>query len=244
MAVSRRVESLSIHWDEVVFARTKNVSLEGAKISELEYWNNFYSNQLAHPDKILETERTFAKYVEEFFPFSKLIVDLGAGNGRDSKYFAQRNNKVLAIDGSIASISVIKNAKLSNLETLLLDLSPQESHEHLSSEINNLRISADFPVMIYCRFFLHSLEESAFKALIKNVQDFLVPGDIFATENRTTELSSYHFGTHFRRPFSNSEVLALIDPENFSITTNYESHGLSIYNGEDPKICRLLLERI
>lgn len=208
------------------------------------HWESFYSAERTNPSKKLRDESNFARLLENFFPFSKFIVDLGAGNGRDSRYFAHKNNNsVLAVDSSANSINMIQEEKVNNLETELLDLSCDEDLRILNKKIIDKRNSSKLPVLIYCRFFLHSIDQSTVVKIMDALGEVLISGDLIASEHRVSELSSYLFGDHFRRPFSNSELLGMFETEKYKVVCDYENYGLSIFNGEDPKIGRFIVER-
>ena len=47
----------------------------------------------------------FAKWSRQRMPAESVVVDLGAGSGRDSAWFARRGHRVVALDGCVTSLS-------------------------------------------------------------------------------------------------------------------------------------------
>jgi SAM-dependent methyltransferase len=76
-------------------------------------WNElFRTRRAALPRK----PSTFARWAATRIPPEAAVVDLGAGNGRDSVYFARRGHRVTAFDYSGASLRQTRR-RLTRLET-------------------------------------------------------------------------------------------------------------------------------
>ena len=114
----------------------------------IDYWNKFYKT------KSITAESTFAK-----FTFKKIInkksklLDIGCGNGRDSYYFNRKGLTVIGIDISQKAIQKNSKNKIKNLSFKKFD-------------IGKNKIKGKFDV-IYCRFFVHTVDELLEDKLIK-----------------------------------------------------------------------------
>jgi SAM-dependent methyltransferase len=81
-------------------------------IQRLDGWLRGTRTNVPEWNELLRTRRTelprepstFALWVEERIPGDAAVVDIGAGNGRDSVHFAERGHRVTAFDYSGASL--------------------------------------------------------------------------------------------------------------------------------------------
>ena len=120
----------------------------------------------------------------------KNIVELGAGLGRDTIFFAQNSVYVEALDYSKKAIETIeKKSKESNLtnfiKTKILDIRKKLPYQ-------NDTIDACFSHMLYCM----ALSNSDLENLNKEVLRILKPGGINIYTVRNTEDGDYKNGNH------------------------------------------------
>ena len=117
----------------------------------INYWNKFYKK------KNISSMSTFAK-----FTYKKIdnkegkILDIGCGNGRDSFFFSQNGFKVTAID--ISQKAIQKNSKKKN-----------KNISFKKFDISQNNIIGKFEI-IYCRFFLHTVDHLLERKLIKLIK--------------------------------------------------------------------------
>ena len=120
----------------------------------------------------------------------KEIVELGAGLGRDTIFFAKNNINVKALDYSPAAINeinkkVTKNNLSNNISTKIFDIRKK-------FPFKNISIEACFSHMLYCM----ALSVSDLKKLNKEVFRILKPGGINIFTVRHKEDGDYKRGTH------------------------------------------------
>lgn len=208
------------------------------------YWNDFYKSGLANSVAELRQPSGFAKFTYDFVSFPRLIIDLGAGNGRDSLFFLEQGSKVISIDYSDSAFSLIENNNNSNLMKCHLDLSDSKSAEKLAIARNDFVEGVNFRALYYARFFLHAIEFSKQTQILRNLSSIVQSGDILAFENRTEDQNFYHFVNHNRYPISNLDILNAVHEFGYLTLLNIEDYGLAPFQDEDPKIGRLVIEKI
>ena len=120
----------------------------------------------------------------------KKVVELGAGLGRDTLFFAKNSIKVEALDYSSAAIQVINKktleAKLSNfISTKIFDVRKK-------LPFKNSSIEACFSHMLYCM----ALSTSELKYLNSEICRILKPGGINIYTARHIDDGDYKNGKH------------------------------------------------
>ena len=116
------------------------------------FWDSFYKDQ---DKQNISNASSFAHFVGNFIDSEALVIDLGCGNGRDSRFLNQFND-VVGIDQSDVAIEFCKSQRLLDVKkvktlafrSLLIEdenLCDIFKTEIIKSEQNN--------VFIYARFF-------------------------------------------------------------------------------------------
>merc|ERR1712161_159783 len=124
---------------------------------EKTYWNTFYSNDSTIPRVPSQFGALVSTEVNRSIP----IVEFGCGNGRDSLYFASQGFRVLASDLCKDAIrknqEKIKNADVNcRMDFSICDCTNEADVKDLirrAHEFNN-------NVVVYHRFFLHSIDQT------------------------------------------------------------------------------------
>ena len=173
------------------------------------YWKDFYRT-----DHGLDSPSPFAEtcFKELHIRSGDKVIEFGCGNGRDSKFFSDKNAKVLAID---PNAPLHKNPDFFFME------------RHMNETPN---ISCD---VVYSRFFLHAItpseERAYYRYIKKNATKFCfeVRSDVDAFE-----------GDHYRRFFNKEKLMKRLDEHNFSYLLK-ESRGFAKFKGEDPMVIRV-----
>ena len=118
------------------------------------------------------------------------IVELGAGLGRDTVFFAKNKIKVEALDYSSTAIKIIeKNAKDNNLSKLVSTkhFDVRDKLPYKDNSINGI-----FSHMLYCM----ALSNSDIKKLNNEILRVLKPGGINIYSARNTNDGDYKKGIH------------------------------------------------
>ena len=189
------------------------------------YWDKFYSKE-----KPPEEPSSFAIFIAERIKDGpKTLVDIGCGNGRDSRFFKSKGHIVTGIDVA-ASVDGI---------------------EYVQCDLVDVRSKAN---VYYCRFVVHAIEESKLDALLKNLHDLCDDGSILCIETRSIRgiapgekaITFFNSGigeAHQRLHYSLAYLMNKIEKFGYSIDYALESKGLSIYKQDDPYLIRLICKR-
>lgn len=216
--------------------------LSAADIEEI-YWAQFYR------DIQFTTPSSFAQFILERNDTPEYIIDIGCGSGRDSFFFAQSKTYTIGVDRSTIGISyATKYARQQNLhqklEFLTVDVGDKEQ---LTIALKAIKEKANNkPIMLYMRFFLHSIPEDIQAQLMKTISSITTEGDILAAEFRTDkdEKKRKVYGAHYRR-YQNAQQFSYSLKENYSFNPIFEleDSGLSPYKDEDPILYRVIAKR-
>ena len=107
----------------------------------INYWNEYYKR-----DNIPSFPSPFAKYVGNKLDTKQTILEIGCGNGRDSKFFASEGHQVTGLDSSEKAIELCK--KLYSYKSL----------EFFSGTIADIvKINKKKFDLIYSRFVFHAM---------------------------------------------------------------------------------------
>ena len=118
----------------------------------IKYWNKFYKKNS------ITKESTFAKFTyKKIVNKAGKILDIGCGNGRDSNYFNKKGFQVTGIDISQKAIQKNSKNKIKNLSFKKFD-------------IGRDKIKDKFDI-IYCRFFVHTVDELLEDKLIRLIKN-------------------------------------------------------------------------
>jgi len=154
-----------------------------------QYWEkNFLSKSemfgLDPSEAAINTLKTFK---EENI---KKIVELGAGLGRDTLFFAKNSINVEALDYSPAAIKIINKKSLEHKLSDLISTQIFDVRKKLPFEDNS--IEACFSHMLYCM----ALSIAELKYLNSEICRILKSGGINVYTARHTEDGDYKNGTH------------------------------------------------
>lgn len=132
----------------------------------------------------LEKPSIFAEQVAGHLPTSGKLLDLGAGQGQDSIYFAQGGYDVTCTD----------------VEETALDKARQRAGD-LAIEFLQVDVTKDLPFdddsfdVVYAHLSLHYFDDATTRAVFKEIHRVLKPGGIFAFFANSTSDPEYGNGT-------------------------------------------------
>jgi SAM-dependent methyltransferase len=133
------------------------------------YWNKKHT-QYTGVDWI-EKPSLFAQWLKQYLPQSGRLLDLGAGQGQDSRYFASLGYKVTSVDYSDEALSISRRtAANQNLDINFLkaDLSQPLPFKNGSFDI------------IYAHLSLHYFDHQTTQRLFADIYRMLKPSGILA----------------------------------------------------------------
>ena len=135
------------------------------------YWDQKH-DKYAEQDWIVKPT-IFATQVINFFPKGAKILELGCGQGQDTKYFVDSGFSVVACDFSNHALDLAQSRV--NAEFKQIDLGQ----------------TLDFPVesfdVVYSHLALHYFDQKRTEDLFNEIYNILKPGGIFATFYNTMD---------------------------------------------------------
>ena len=201
------------------------------------YWNKFYKK------KIISKESTFAKFAYKTIKSQKgKILDIGCGNGRDSFFFNQKGYNVTGID--ISQKAIQKNSKTKNKNIVFKKF-----------DVGKNKVIGKFEI-IYCRFFLHTVDHLLEKRLINLIKRSKKKKTIIFFEFRNFKdkiFGKFKASDHNKViEFEKGHFRRIIDPNVFKKTfiketkakIIYEKSGinLSVVKKDNPNLSRMIFK--
>ena len=174
------------------------------------------------------------------------MVEWGSGNGRDSLFFAAQGHNTVAMDLSIEAVNVADTeAKSRGLHGAVQFLQGDLSS---GTDVRNaVRIArtrdGDPSLVFYCRFVLHSLDESEEGRFLSALSNCMHPGECIFLEFRTKEdiNRQKHYPMHFRRYLDSEQFQRTIESSlGFTVKYSVTGIGMAKYRDEDPVVTRII----
>lgn len=243
--MSLNAQNSTIYYE--LFDNTKDV-YEGVTMNSISeknnvsYWNEFYKKVT------LDEESTFCTFIKEEIKEDVVIIDIGCGSGRDTRSFAKEGYQVYGIDRSTEAIMMNnENVKhISNIEFFNIDISDESKLQNCIYEIIATEKNCTKKLMIYSRFFLHSINKETEIILLHILSKILKSEDLLVLEFRTIEDEKIEkvYSDHYRRYIDSDGLKKDLEVKyGFSTEFYYKGQGLSIYENEDPYLARMILKK-
>ena len=200
----------------------------------MSFWNKYYSNKINGDNLLKHDQSSFAEYCAKYFKPSSTLIDLGCGNGRDSKFFSNTMN-VIAVDNSETALQCIDNDNI----------------KKINNSVDNLpQLEVD---VCYSRFSLHSITLKQQDKLLKWCFNNLSEGGLLCIETRSVNDPRYGIGkdvgdnayidTHYRRfmtvDFLKNALLSL----KFKIKVAEEDYFSAHHNNDKAVVIRIIAEK-
>ena len=201
------------------------------------YWNNFYKSNV----NFIDQQSSFATFTLDYlkkYPNHKNLIDIGCGNGRDLKYFVTNNYIGTGIDNSNEACEHLKKQNINVIQDSFV------THNYTNYDV------------FYSRFSLHSISYSDINIFISNISNLMDKTSLFFVETRSIKGTQYEnfdyieldfksgIGeTHKRTLLKKKFLIELLNKHNLIVEYESDTNGLSVYNGEDPYIIRLVIKK-
>jgi SAM-dependent methyltransferase len=208
------------------------------------FWDSFYRDQ--NNQGITEAS-SFAHFVCKFVKAESLVIDMGCGNGRDSRYLNLFND-VVGVDQSVEAIELCRTqnrsiaAPTKTLDFQVLSIEDENICEILKKKCIKRKGKN---VFVYARFFLHAIDKTQYDRFWDLAQclnrDFSVS---IGVEFRTNEdeKNFKQFPDHFRRYLDPGVVVTDADLRGFKVREIHQGYGLAKYKNEDPHLARIIFD--
>ena len=164
----------------------------------LKFWNELH-DRYANTDWINQPS-LFAQWVVQYFPQQGNILELGAGSGQDSRFFASKGYHVVSTDLSDRGLHY-------NQQKI-----PQELQ--LKVTIQQLNLENLFPLadesfdIVYSHLAIHYFDNKIIRQIFDEIYRVLKPGGIVALFTNSTSDPEYNTGEKLEEDYFllNSQV--------------------------------------
>ena len=202
------------------------------------YWSRFYKER----HTTIPTPFAVSVAVELKEPCQ--VIDIGCGNGRDSRFFAQLGHQVLGLDAAASAIEGESLAKSGQTHDVTFKKADVAAPDTLASVIRSMPDTAS--LVIYARFFFHAITEDEETAVLNVLSEHLPRGArcYFEFRTRMDEKTHKHFSGHYRRFISlDTFVSKAVAKGTMNCIYTVEGQGMAKFNEEDPFVGRVHLCR-
>lgn len=221
----------SVHTDD---AEIDNPSCKDVR-KENSYWHAFYSKLSVIP----AVPSQFCVLVSTEVGKSTPIVEFGCGNGRDSIFFAYQGFSVVASDLCKEAIATNQGKSCHGAKFLICDCTNDTGVEELIQEARQIHPT----VVVYNRFFLHSIDKKQEHLFLTALGRNLVEGDKLYMEfrcNLDETLPKVYGKGHYRRYVNTKKLVMFLKSVGFQIEYEKTGQGMAKYRDEDPFVSRII----
>jgi SAM-dependent methyltransferase len=142
-------------------------------MDEQTYWDKQHDKYLA--TDWIDKPSMFAEWVTQYFPNAGTLLDLGAGQAQDSRYFAGKGYAVTSTDFSAHAIELAEQKPTAGITFKQVDLSHLLPFENESYDI------------IYAHLSLHYFDAVTTAKLFEEIHRVLKPGGVLAALFNTND---------------------------------------------------------
>jgi len=212
-------------------------------------WEDFYrsNRDLRQPSPFALDVRLWLDNQIKVDPKYCVVIDIGAGSGRDSCFFLREGFHVLAIDSSQLALELIKNfAETEKSINRLLTLQMRFDHKDVSLTVEKSFPSIKSKIRIfYNRFFLHAITKMEQDVFFDWIENNCCNGSLFASEYRVQSAGDeyYFFDNHYRRLLVHTELLTMLRQDSFEVLDEHVGRDLARFHDENPLIGRVFAKR-
>lgn len=202
------------------------------------YWNSYYTKRKAPQEASLFAKWVYKEFIKEK---GRKLLELGAGNGRDSAFFWQNGCDVTAIDASQVAIDNL-NYQYRNERNICFvcdDFVKATSiycsqFDYIYSRFSLHAIDAKQEDDLFNRVGLALKAEGFFLVEVRSVND-----DIYGKGEKVAE-DSYVYDGHFRRFLRLDNLCKKLEENGFEILYAKEDKGFAPFGDSDPFIIRVV----
>lgn len=237
---SWRVPDPSFRYESPKSLRRRFSGWYGGLVSGRKHWDAFG----ARAAKLVPDEPTpFARWVAENYPSSRPVVDLGAGTGRDSLWFAESCGRpCTAVDYSPRSLTRTLRQHRADTREEPVTVENLNLHDLRAVLALGARLSrTEEPVDLYARFLLHAIHPQGREHVFRLASMALRRGGFLFVEFRTPK--DRRRRKVFRGPrhyLSARRVRSEIERAGGRVVHQTRGTGLASFQDEDPHVCRMV----
>lgn len=202
------------------------------------FWNNYYAGTSGGDSTLVVSPSSFAEMLVEkkyVIPGKGSLIDVGAGNGRDSLYLAGLVEKVCALDYSPDGVTKMRSMGLDAVQGDMGDM------------------DKDMPVfdVVYSRFSLHSITEEAQESFFSWAESHCrtlcietrsVNDPRYGVGEKADEFGGY-VDTHYRRFTRLSDLTRQLSSLGFDIVLACEDFHSSHHENDKSVVNRVIARK-
>jgi len=198
-----------------------------------EYWDRYYSRQ--NPNDLTFIPSQFAVFcVQEMMEAGiSDLVEIAAGTGRDTLFFAQHGMRILALDKSQEAVNLL------NKITETDDNVSVAAHD-VTEAFPVVAERGSAPFAFYARFFVHTLTENELGKFFENVSRNMRQDDLLFLEYRNEEDADKTKVTedHFRAFYGADRISDLCVSNDLELVYEVSGTGFAKWKKDDASITR------
>ena len=202
------------------------------------YWNSYYKERIGEASAPNIPSQFAAFVANEFISEQPTIIELGCGNGRDSRFFANHGFRVIGVDASSSAIDTCKRDVGGNSIFLHSGIQDEDLFPRLQEMMDGSS------PLVYARFFIHAIQESAEERFFSLARKLCYRGGAVAVEFRTSRDEAFAKITpdHYRRFVNPIDFLGRAQRAGFSASYFAEGFGYAKFKNDDAHVARFILE--
>ena len=150
----------------------------------LDWWNK--KHQKYATEEWINKPSIFSEWVLNYFPKNGKILEIGAGHGQDSRFFAEKGYLVTATDFSDSAIKFIEEKTPINLLNRV-SISKVDIAKSLPFEDNSFDV-------VYAHLSLHYFDDETTENIFSEIYRVLKPNGIVAVLVNSTDDPEYGTG--------------------------------------------------
>ncbi len=180
-----------------------------------EYWEKFYRD-----NKIISEPTEFAKFCLPYIPNNTLLLDIGCGNGRDTYFFAEKDNVIGAY----------------GIDTAILN---KHNEKVAFGQMSFTELDITCFNVVYSRFFLHSITYNEVFDIITKLQ----PDQLFMAEYRIVGDEPKLYPDHKRHLVDHDKLFNDLASAGFEILYQATGRDMAKYKTENPLVGRIIAKK-
>lgn len=232
-----RVPDPSFKYDTPVWLARRIGGWFGGLRAHRKRWDAFYGRNYR---TLPRSPSPFARWVQEHYPDTRPLVDLGAGNCRDALFFARHGREVTAADFAIGVLDRVERSLGEDAPTIHFEGVNFNDTRDAVALGTRLARQPD-PVDLYCRFTLDALEPPARENLLRLASLSLRRGGYLFLEFRTPrDRNLPHHFEHGRNFLAPRHVIGELRRRGGTVVEAASGTGLAPFEDEDPYVCRIV----
>ena len=199
-----------------------------------EYWDDFYGS--------LSGSLTGAMPPSQFAAFCRVelleldinqLIDIAAGDGRDSIFFAHQGVHTLALDSSMNAVDLITKKVFHSKRLRVIKFDAVDGRFPKPTYAN-------LACAYYARFFIHTLDENQLRRFLGNLSKAMNKIDYFFIEyrNEKDEALDKVMPHHFRKFYKTDFVSAIANQNQLKCIYEVEGRGFAKWKSDDAFVTR------